>query len=99
MKPVSNLKLRLIIQVFGLSAPQTIYTSSAEYLFLLRAVPRRNTRGLCSQGTPCQAFSQKGVLGRPWNEKWTPLDAQILGGKREIIFNYFPKYINLSETK
>ena len=34
----------------GLSAPQRIYTSSAESLSLLRAVPRRNTRGLCSQG-------------------------------------------------
>jgi hypothetical protein len=34
-----------------LSAPQRIYTSSAESLSLLRAVPRRNTRGLCSQGT------------------------------------------------
>jgi hypothetical protein len=32
-----------------------------------------------------QAFSKKGVLGRPHNEKWTPLDAQILGGK----VNYF----------
>ena len=51
IKPVSNLKLRIIIQVFGLSAPQRIYTSSAESLSLLRAVPRRNTRGLCSQGT------------------------------------------------
>jgi hypothetical protein len=27
-----------------------LYTSSAESLSLLRAVPRRNTRGLCSQG-------------------------------------------------
>jgi hypothetical protein len=51
IKPVSNLKLRIIIQVFGLLAPQRIYTSSAESLSLLRAVPRRNTRGLCSQGT------------------------------------------------
>jgi hypothetical protein len=29
-----------------------LYTSSAESLSLLRAVPRRNTRGLCSQGKP-----------------------------------------------
>jgi hypothetical protein len=28
-----------------------------------------------------QAFSQKGVLQRPQNEKWTPLDVQILGEK------------------
>jgi hypothetical protein len=27
-----------------------LYTSSAEFLSLLRAVPRRNTRGHCSQG-------------------------------------------------
>jgi hypothetical protein len=27
-----------------------MYTSSAESLSLLRAMPRRNTRGLCSQG-------------------------------------------------
>ena len=27
-----------------------LYTRSAESLSLLRAVPRRNTRGLCSQG-------------------------------------------------
>ena len=51
IKPVSNLKLRIIIQVFGLLAPQRIYTSSAESLLLLHAVLRRNTRGLCSQGS------------------------------------------------
>jgi hypothetical protein len=45
-----NLKLRIIIQVFGLSAPQRIFTSSAESLSLLRAMPRRNSRGLCAQG-------------------------------------------------
>jgi hypothetical protein len=28
-----------------------LYTSSTESLSLLRAMPRRNTRGLCSQGT------------------------------------------------
>jgi hypothetical protein len=50
IKPVSNLKLHIIIQVFGLSTPQRIYTSSAEFLSLLCAVPRRKTRGLCSQG-------------------------------------------------
>jgi hypothetical protein len=31
----------------------------------------------------------------PQNEKWTPQ----FWGEREIIFNYFPKYINKSETK
>jgi hypothetical protein len=51
IKQVSNLKLRIIIQVFGLLAPQRIYTSSAESLSLLRAVARRNTRGLCTKGT------------------------------------------------
>jgi hypothetical protein len=56
IKPVSNLKLRIIIQVFGLSAPQRIYTSSAESLSLLRAVLRRNTRGLCSQGRQKSAW-------------------------------------------
>ena len=29
---------------------ESVYTSSAESLSLLRAVQRRNTRGLCSQG-------------------------------------------------
>ena len=32
-----------------------LYKSSAESLSLLRAVPRRNTRGLCSQGNSQQA--------------------------------------------
>jgi hypothetical protein len=38
-------------------AQMNLYTikSSAESLSLLRAVPRRNTRGLCSQGTVAQA--------------------------------------------
>ena len=31
-------------------AQMNLYTSSAESLSLLRAMPRRNTRGLCSQG-------------------------------------------------
>jgi hypothetical protein len=48
-----------------------------------------------------QAFSQKGVQaswdaprtknGRLWMPKFW--------GKREIIFNYFPRYINISEMK
>jgi hypothetical protein len=51
--------------------------------------------------TLIQAFSQKGVQafwdapriknGRLWTLKFW--------GKREIIFNYFPKYINIFETK
>jgi hypothetical protein len=54
------MKLRIIIQVFGLSAPQRIYmTSSAESLSLLRPVPRRNTRGLCSQGIVKHKFQLK----------------------------------------
>jgi hypothetical protein len=28
-----------------------------------------------------QAFSQKGILGCPYREKWTPLDNQIPGEK------------------
>jgi hypothetical protein len=51
--------------------------------------------------TDNQAFSQKGVQAswdapRTKNGRlWTPK----FWGKREIIFNYFPKYINISETK
>jgi hypothetical protein len=48
-----------------------------------------------------QAFSQKGVQAS-WDAPrtkhgrlWTPKFWE----KREIIFNYFPKYINISETK
>jgi hypothetical protein len=51
--------------------------------------------------TSVQAFSQKGVQvswdaprmknGRLWTPKFW--------GKREIIFNDFPKYINISATK
>ena len=48
-----------------------------------------------------QAFSQKGVQ-TSWDAPrtknvhlWTPK----FWGKREIIFNYFPKYINIAETK
>jgi hypothetical protein len=48
-----------------------------------------------------QAFSQKGVQAswdapRTKNGRlWTPK----FWGKSEIIFNYFPKYINISEPK
>jgi hypothetical protein len=48
-----------------------------------------------------QAFSQKGVQAS-WDAPrtksgrlWTPK----IWGKRVIIFNDFPKYINISETK
>jgi hypothetical protein len=56
---------------------------------------------MVSDGGGNQAFSQKGVQAswdapRTKNGRlWTPK----LWGKREIIFNYFPKYINISETK
>jgi hypothetical protein len=51
--------------------------------------------------TANQAFSQKGVQAswdapRTKNGRlWTPK----FWREREIIFNYFPKYINISETK
>ena len=56
-----------------------------------------------STTTSHQAFSQKGVQAswdarRPRTKNgrlWTPK----FWGKREIIFNYFRKYINISETK
>jgi hypothetical protein len=34
-------------------------------------------------------LAKKGILGRPYNEKWAPLDAQILGGKGNY-FQLFP---------
>jgi hypothetical protein len=53
------------------------------------------------QYTVYQAFSQKGVQAS-WDTPrtknggfWTPK----FWGEREIIFNDFPKYINISETK
>jgi hypothetical protein len=51
--------------------------------------------------TAIQAFSQKGIQAswdapRTKNGRlWTPK----FWGKGEIIFNEFPKYINISETK
>ena len=44
-------------------AQMNLYTSSAESLSLLRAVPRRNTRGLCSQGTVNMAYVPKPESG------------------------------------
>jgi hypothetical protein len=54
---------------------------------------------------PCmQAFSQKGVHasrrpGTPLERKVDAFGRPNSGGERDIIFNYFPKYINISETK
>jgi hypothetical protein len=48
------------------------YTSSAESLSLLRAVPRKNTRGLCSQGRVKMALGTRMIqYTEPTKDKWT----------------------------
>jgi hypothetical protein len=49
-------------------AQMNVYTSSAESLSLLRALPRRTTRGLCSQGIALQVHAAIAFLFRcDWN--------------------------------
>jgi hypothetical protein len=49
-----------------------MYTSSAESLSLLRAMPRRNTRGLCSQG-----ISDPTELAECFNDYFTNVGPDI----------------------
>jgi hypothetical protein len=63
------------------------------FLEVISGFHKKKRRCAYSEGRP-------GVLGRPYLEqKMDAFGRPNSGGKREIIFNYFPMYINISETK